>query len=321
VSYLLASIATIRYVLGDQALTVRWRHTAHVVPYAAIDEIVYDPNQPASGRGWELFWPGFYVYSRRLANRVLRVVATLDAQRRVAILTSGEAIELSPERPVLFLAELDRRRFGVSRGPVSETHQESPRDSSVPLRMPPRRPPPSADPRFRPRERRDDTPPERQPQPQDAPRLSQSPPPQDEPFDDLSRTASPVRSTPSRSFPEVVVWLRQQFRDQLLGDQLSSTLLAVGVIVPLLMVAFLVNQQAGLPDAIPLHWDANGAVDVVGEPRDLWRFPLMAGVLLVGNTAVATLLIAVDRFLTRLLLAATPVVQVLAFIALARVAL
>jgi hypothetical protein len=324
--YLLSSISTIRYILGDEELIVRWRHSAHVIPYATIDEVVYDPRQSASGRGWELFWPGFYAYSRRMPPRTLRVVATLDARRRVAILTTGEAVELSPERPVLFLTELDRRRFGVAREPAPETRHEPPapqtRSSAAPQRAPQRRLPPSADPRFRPR----DSQPE---QAAGSPRMPGESQPVSEHAQERVERAEPLSERPRFERPEpagqgrfaVLGWLRDVFRDQLLGDQVSSTLLGVGVIIPVLMVAFLYNQLAGLPDQIPLHWDAIGAVDEVGEPRDLWRLPLLAFVLLIGNTAVATLLIAVDRFLTRLLLAATPIVQILAFIALLRAAL
>lgn len=324
--YLLSSIATIRYVLGDDSLTVRWRHNAHVIPYSAIDEVVYDPRQAASGRGWELFWPGFYAYSRRMSSRTLRVVATLDARRRVAILTSGEAVELSPERPVLFLGELDRRRFGAARAiePQPEPQRDVPgyQPRAAPVaqshRPPHRRPPPSADPRFRPRSSQ-----------QVPARVAPELPSADERGDGNIASGSviqptaqaPIRSRPADGRFATLIWLRDQFREQLLGDQVSSTLLAVGVIIPVLMVAFLYNQSAGLPDQIPLHWDALGSVDKVGEPRDLWRLPLLALVLLIGNTAVATLLIGVDRFLTRLLLAATPIAQTIAFIALLRAAL
>jgi len=154
---------------------------------------------------------------------------------------------------------------------------------------------------------------------------------------ELGGRAQPVRVegvSPSIDEPRIIhqprrpegrvaslVWLRDQFREQLLGDQVSSTLLALGVIVPVLMIAFLYNQSAGLSNQIPLHWDAVGTVDEVGEPRDLWRLPLMAFVLLIGNTAGATLLIGVDRFLTRLLLGATPIAQAIAFVLLLRAAL
>jgi len=111
---------------------------------------------------------------------------------------------------------------------------------------------------------------------------------------------------------------RQLFRRDLLGDRLSSNLVAVGVIIPLLMVAYLFSQLEGVPDPVALHWDALGEVDRVGPPSALWQLPVLAVLVLAGNTVLATVLVAVDRFLSRLMLAATPIAQVIAVIALLR---
>jgi hypothetical protein len=84
------------------------------------------------------------------------------------------------------------------------------------------------------------------------------------------------------------------------------------------MVAYLYSQYEGLPDQIPIHWDASGEVIEQTGPSGLWRFPRIAVVVLVVNTSIATLLISVDRYLSRLLVAAIPVVQIILFIALIR---
>ena len=97
---------------------------------------------------------------------------------------------------------------------------------------------------------------------------------------------------------------------------MASGLVAVGVIIPLLMIAFLYSQYEGISAVVPLHWDAHGDVDAVGTRRDLWRLPLIAVLVLVLNTTLATVVLLVDRFLARFLVAVTPVVQIIAFIAL-----
>ncbi|HYI15573.1 MAG TPA: hypothetical protein VEX37_09285, partial [Thermomicrobiales bacterium] len=53
-------------------------------------------------------------------------------------------------------------------------------------------------------------------------------------------------------------------------------------------------------------------------PSGLWRFPRIAVAILVVNTALATLVIGIDRYLARLLVAGIPLSQVILFIALIR---
>jgi hypothetical protein len=108
------------------------------------------------------------------------------------------------------------------------------------------------------------------------------------------------------------------FRQRLLGDRVASNFVAAGVILPLLMAGYLYSQYEGIPSIVPIHWDALGDVDRVVGPRALWRLPVMAVLILLANTFLATLLTAVDRFLARLLAAAIPIAQIITFIALVR---
>lgn len=86
--------------------------------------------------------------------------------------------------------------------------------------------------------------------------------------------------------------------------------------IPLLMIAFLYSQYEGIGDIVPLHWNAHGDVDAAGTRRDLWRLPLIAALILILNTTMATVALAVDRFMARFLLAATLLAQAIAFVAL-----
>ena len=95
-------------------------------------------------------------------------------------------------------------------------------------------------------------------------------------------------------------------------------LVAVGVVLPVLMVAYLYSQYEGLPGQIPIQWDASDEVTELTTPSGLWRFPRIAVVILVVNTALATLVVGIDRYLARLLVAGIPLVQAILFIALIR---
>lgn len=108
------------------------------------------------------------------------------------------------------------------------------------------------------------------------------------------------------------------FRERLLGDQLASALIAAGLVIPFLMAGYLYSQFEGVPDSIALHYNALGDIDSFGKPRDLWLFPILAAALLIVNTALATFAELFERFISRLLLASTPLIQLLACIAMLR---
>ena len=84
------------------------------------------------------------------------------------------------------------------------------------------------------------------------------------------------------------------------------------------MVAYLYSQYEGLPGQIPIQWDASGEVAEVASPSGLWRFPRIAVVVLVVNTALATLVVGIDRYLARLLVAGIALTQLILAIALIR---
>lgn len=282
--WLTRSVGTMRYLLDDNQLTIRWMGRKHVVALGEIVEVEYDPHLPSPSSGWEPIWPGLVVWTRRRRDGVWRAWATLPPRGRVRIRTTSGGVEISPSRPIRFLVDIDSRR---ARGGSPVTLEQSYR---------------------RELERRPELP---WPQPEPVAPAPLPGPPLPEP---------PVEP-PARARTELGLIryaYHQLFRKELLGDRLSSNLLAVGVIIPLLMVAYLFSQIEGVPDPVALHWDALGEVDRVGPPSSLWQLPVLAVLVLVGNTVLAIVLVAVDRFLARLVLAATPIVQIIAAIALIR---
>jgi|GEM_PF-925533 len=282
IAILLRALPTLRYRLTDEALVVEWIGDRRVVPYDDIGDVTFEPHQPLRLGRWEPFWPGYYVATVRTPGGTWHTWATQEPRRRVRITTSRGIVAISPERPVRFVAELERR-MRASDNPVEIITTPAPpveRDPVVPS-------------------------------PVEPPRSISQPHP--------SRTRPPARTRRQSVSPGGWVrTARDLFRDQLLADQISSGLVAVGVVLPVLMVAYLYSQYEGLPAQIPVRWDASGDVAEFTSARGVWRFPRIAVILLVFNTALATLLVAVDRYLARMLLAAIPLTQVLLFIALVR---
>jgi uncharacterized membrane protein len=108
-------------------------------------------------------------------------------------------------------------------------------------------------------------------------------------------------------------------RKDLLHDRTASTLVAIGIIIPVFMLAYTFNEVDFLPDGLPLHWDAAGEVDRTGDASSIWPLPLLALTVLVVNTGLATLVLPFDRVVARLLVSFTPLVQIAIGIALLRI--
>ncbi|HUG14722.1 MAG TPA: PH domain-containing protein [Thermomicrobiales bacterium] len=301
--YLLRGLTTIRYVIGRDSLTIHWMNGRRVLPYDQIRDVVYEPRGRVSGRGYERFWPGYHVSTMQMRDGAWHSVATQAPSRRVRIVTRTGIHAISPHRPILFLGELARRRQYTSTGP--EPVRDAPIPSPAWVRPAPTRHLEAAI-----------TPTRAQPE--------RALPPTDEraePAPSGARREPPTARRRQRGGAEGVAggWLsvyRELFRERLLGDQVASGLVAAGVMIPLLMIAFLYSQYEGIGDIVPLHWNAHGDVDAAGTRRDLWRLPLIAALILILNTTMATVALAVDRFMARFLLAATLLAQAIAFVAL-----
>lgn len=282
IAILLRALPTMRYRFAGDRLIVEWLGERRVIPLSEVTEIIYEPAELLRLPRWEPFWPGYYVASVRTPSGVWHSWATQQPHRRVRLMTADGIVAISPDRPVRFIAELDRRHQAAGRSPISINAADA-------------RVSPAIEPR---------------PLPEAAP-IGPGP---------AAARATRVPRPPSARRPLLgsLVSYRDLFCKQFLTDPVASALAAAGVILPVLMVAYLYSQYEGLPDQIPIRWDASG--EVIGQtgPSGLWRFPRMAVVLLVVNTAIATLLVSIDRYLARLLVAAIPLVHVMLFIALIR---
>ncbi len=103
----------------------------------------------------------------------------------------------------------------------------------------------------------------------------------------------------------------------LVRDRQAWALLGLGVLVNLAMVAFVALRYPDLPPFLPLHYNAIGEVDFIGTPGEAFRLPGIAGGLLIGNVALATLVHRYERLAAYLFLAAGALVQMVMLVATA----
>ncbi|MEX1158206.1 MAG: PH domain-containing protein, partial [Thermomicrobiales bacterium] len=129
VTVLLRALPTMRYQFADDALVVEWIGRQRVVPLAEIEDVTFDPHQPLRLPRWEPFWPGYYVATVRTPSGTWHTWATQQPRRRVRLTTAHGIVAISPERPVRFVAELERRRRTAGQTTVPDAnaaHADSP---------------------------------------------------------------------------------------------------------------------------------------------------------------------------------------------------
>lgn len=261
---LLRGLDSMRYVLADDHLRIEHGKTVRQVPYDDMLQVVYHLRERLDLPGREPYWPGYRVSTIRTRGGVWHSFATVPPNRRVRITTPAAVFAISPERPILFIQELERRRMGRESGLLADIEVG---DVGV------------------------------------AP-------------------GRPERRRPTAAWQARTAGLRQSidlFRRELLTDTIASTLVAIGVIIPVFMLAYTFNEVDFLPQRIPLHWNADGELDRLAPSRAIWTLPLLALTVLVVNAGLATIVYRFDQVAARLLVAITPIAQITIAIALLRI--
>lgn len=279
VAYQLWRLAQLRYTLTDDALVIERGRETTIVPYERMLRVVRRPRDQINTGGYERLWPGLYISRFTTEEGVWESFATVPPNRRVRIVLEDRTIAISPMRPILFLEALEERR-GAEPAPVPEP---------API--------------------------------EDAePQLATDALPTD-----FEGPPLPTAPPPSAQRPRDAVWPRksgwkpaayQLFREELLADRVASEALAVSVIILAGMSIYAGYSVDGMFQDVVVRWNANGDPIETVAPRGIWLYPLMGLGLLVLNTALATIALLEDRFITRLIMVATPVLQVLIALAL-----
>lgn len=104
----------------------------------------------------------------------------------------------------------------------------------------------------------------------------------------------------------------------LLSDTPALLFLGVGLLLTAAMVVFITLRYSHLPAQIALHFGpaGSGQPDRIGEKRELWTLPILAGIVLAANAALAWGLHQYDRFAARLLALGTGLVGLVAWVVL-----
>lgn len=290
-AYLVYGYLSITYELGEQTLVIGWANRRYVLDLATIQHIgpASEVIQERPER-WQPFWPGYYIGTHTGKIGSVRVVATLPLSRQLLVSTGDRHFAISPERPVLFLEEygrlrrtLDEERSGnfptIQEGEGARQLQEAGWTVEFPTLSP------------------------RRPEPEKA---------ADQEDQDISIHA-PAARRGWFIFPEGI---SPVLRPLLLNDPIALGLLGLAVLLNVVMVAYILLQYESIPSSITLHWNVNGFPDRIGSPREVWIIPLITGLVTIANFLLAWSIVTFDRFAARLLLGATCLVQLVAWVAL-----
>ena len=99
-------------------------------------------------------------------------------------------------------------------------------------------------------------------------------------------------------------------------DPVSLGFVSVSLLTGLAMVGYLLIQWDDIPPSLTLHWNAEGLPGRVGEAREIWILPLIAGIVFLANIGLAWSIAQFDRFAARLTLSSTVIAHIVIWIAL-----
>lgn len=104
----------------------------------------------------------------------------------------------------------------------------------------------------------------------------------------------------------------------LLTDWPALAFLVAALLLSIAMVAYIALRYAHFPDQIALHFGpaGSGQPDRIGEKRELWTIPFIAGIVLAADTALAWAVYRYDRFAARLLTLGCALVAAIAWVVL-----
>ena len=297
--YLLFGYLTIGYRMDSSGIRISWGIWSTTIEYQEIEDVApaLEAFEQLPG-GWQPFWPGYYVGRKEADGATIRVVATLPVRRQVLIiLADGRCFAISPERPLLFMEELARWYYAAVEAPGQTGDVR--RDPLV-----------AATQQF-----------------VDAGWTTEFSTEAVATGESASASASqPVRGTSgafdSSDAPPVSVQRAPAsetspvLRPTLLRDPVSLVLIAIGILATATMSLYILVQYQDIPPSLTLHWNVDGLPGRVGEPREIWFLPTIAGLVLIANIGLAWSIALFDRFAARLMLGSTIIVHIVTWIAL-----
>ncbi|MGN6030945.1 MAG: hypothetical protein ACTHQE_04700 [Thermomicrobiales bacterium] len=105
----------------------------------------------------------------------------------------------------------------------------------------------------------------------------------------------------------------------ILADRTALGLIGIGIVSLIGMAVLVSNRIDTLPAQIGTHVSASGVLEDFAARDAIWRIPLLALMLSLMNLVIGVFAARFDRFASRLVLAASLVIQFLAWVALLRI--
>lgn len=102
-------------------------------------------------------------------------------------------------------------------------------------------------------------------------------------------------------------------------DRWSLRLAAFSVLAVAALIAYVATSMPTIPPFLPLHYDGNGSVDLIGPRNDLYKIPAIGAVVFGADFLLAASLHHRERVAARMLLATAILVQIMFFVATANI--
>ncbi len=286
-AYLVYGYVTITYEFSPEHLKIRWASEEHVINLTSVQQILPAVDRLGDNPGrWRRFWTGYYVGSEIGPSGPVTIVATLPVRRQLLIVTADRQFAISPDRPVLFVEEYGRLRQALDYATTGESSNAGADESVQRLAK--------------------------------AGWTMQYPtikPGMKMPVD--SQISSSVGEPPARQARRARSRTRESgMRTHVLNDNIGLSLLGLTVLMNVAMVFFILIRYHSLPQSIVLHWNVNGDPDRIGSAREIWVIPIITALVAIANLILSWSIEKFDRFAARFLLAASCMVEVVAWIAL-----
>ncbi len=117
--------------------------------------------------------------------------------------------------------------------------------------------------------------------------------------------ADTERHTPYTTLQGISAWIVP-----LWTDRLARTLLLVGLFLCILLFGYMSVVYSGLPNSLPLHWNSQAQVDIIGDPQELLRLPVFGIVVWLVNVVIAAWASRRERAATLFLLGGALAAQI-----------
>jgi uncharacterized membrane protein len=121
-------------------------------------------------------------------------------------------------------------------------------------------------------------------------------------MNEVNETTADTSSQPKRG---IAYWVAP-----LWSDPAVRWLALAGLVFALLLFAYVWMVFPSLPASLPLHWNSQAQVDIIGDPQELLRLPVFGLVVWATNLVIGLWALPRERAVTLFLLAGAVAAQI-----------